>query len=266
MTFSQWNNAINPKVTGTKNIAELLGPGLDFLILLSSLSGILGNPSQANYAAGNTYQDAMARHLSAKGLPCVSLDLGVVKSVGTVANTEGTGIMDRYLKEGFRPLSESDVLGLVDYAIRNPRRKPRTSQISTKTFKAGSVEHDKRFSMLQGAFDSRTAGRESSQSGLGSLSLHEEIARAGQLEEAANAVQSALVAKISNMFVIPEKNIDPSRPLSHYGVDSLVAVELRNWLVPNARVEISIFDLIGSSSLSGLALNVVKRARPAFQS
>jgi hypothetical protein len=97
------------------------------------------------------------------------------------------------------------------------------------------------------------------------VSLHEEIFRAGCLDEAANVVQDALVAKISSMFVIPESDIDPGRPLSHYGVDSLVAVELRNWLVPNARVEISIFDLIGSSSLSGLASNVVKRARPVFQ-
>ncbi|POS74158.1 polyketide synthase-3 [Diaporthe helianthi] len=265
MSFSQWNNALNPKVRGTKNIADMLGPGLDFLILLSSLSGLLGNRSQANYAAGNTYQDAMARHLSAKGLPCVAIDLSVVDSVGIVANSQDTRIKERLQKEGFRPLSEADVLGLVDYAIRNPRRTPRTSQIATGVSRTAFVQHDRRFSMLQGGgSDSRPVGRGSSQSGQASVSIHEEIARAGSLDEAASAVQGALVEKISSMFVIPEKDIDPGRPLSHYGVDSLVAVEMRNWLVPNARVEISIFDLIGSSSLSGLALNVVKRARPAL--
>lgn len=265
MRFSQWSNALKPKVSGTKNIAELLGPSLDFLILLSSLSGVLGNPSQANYAAGNTYQDAMARHLSTRGLPCVAIDLSVVNSVGVVANTQDTGMKDRLLKDGFRPLSESEVLGLVDYAIRNPRRSPRTSQIATGISRAGLVEHDLRFSTLQGESTSSPVGRAGSRSGPGNVSLHEEIFRAGCLDEAANVVQDALVAKISSMFVIPESDIDPGRPLSHYGVDSLVAVELRNWLVPNARVEISIFDLIGSSSLSGLASNVVKRARPVFQ-
>jgi hypothetical protein len=262
MSFSQWSQTINPKVNGTKNIAELLGPNLDFLILLSSLSGILGNPSQANYAAGNTYQDAVARSLSARGLPCVAIDLSVVNSVGVVANSQDTGMRNRLLKDGFRPLSESEVIGLVDYAIRTPHRTPRTSQIATGITKAGLVKHDLRFSILQGDSTSISSGPMGSRSGPGTVSLHETIARAACLDEAADAVQDALVAKVSSMFVIPETDIDPSRPLSHYGVDSLVAVELRNWLVPNARVEINIFDLIGSSSLGDLASNIVKRARP----
>ncbi|KAG6353413.1 hypothetical protein INS49_005594 [Diaporthe citri] len=265
MSFSQWNHALNPKVSGTKNIEELLGHDLDFFILLSSRSGVLGYPSQANYAAGNTYLDAVARRRGARGLPCVAIDLGPVKSVGFVAETQEEGMRDR----GHRPLSESEVLGLVDYAIRNPRRPPRTSQIAAGISSAGITGNDPRLSMLQGGASSSRGSRGTSSAGArpghGRVSLHEEISRATSLDEAANAVQGALIAKISDMFVLPETDIDPGRPLSHYGVDSLVAVELTNWLVPNARVEINIFDLIGSSSLSELAANIVKRARPVLQ-
>lgn len=269
MSFSQWSNALNPKVSGTKNIEELLGHDLDFFILLSSRSGVLGYPSQANYAAGNTYLDAVARRRGARGLPCVAIDLGAVKSVGFVAETQDEGMRERFHRDGHRPLSESEVLGLVDYAIRNPRRPPRTSQIAAGISGAGITGNDPRLSMMQGAASSSRGGRGTSgagaRSGPGRVSLHEEISHATSLDEAASAVQGALIAKISDMFVVPQTDIDPGRPLSHYGVDSLVAVELRNWLVPNARVEINIFDLIGSSSLNELASNVVKRARPLLQ-
>lgn len=150
----------------------------------------------------------------------------------------------------------------VPFAIHAERREHH--RLQREFPKAGLAKHDLRFSMLQDGFGARPVGRDTSQAGAGSLSLHEEISRAQTVDEASNAVQGALLAKVSSMFVIPETDIDPGRPLSYYGVDSLVAVELRNWLVPNARVEISIFDLIGSSSLSGLALNVVKRARPTL--
>ena len=55
------------------------------------------------------------------------------------------------------------------------------------------------------------------------------------------------------MFSLPEDEVDPSASMSHYGVDSLVAVELRNWLSSASQSEVSIFDIMQSKSLVGLA-------------
>ena len=63
---------------------ELLPLNLDFFILLSSLAGVIGSVSQANYAAGNTYQDALVNYRHAKGLPAQSIDLGLMKGIGYV--------------------------------------------------------------------------------------------------------------------------------------------------------------------------------------
>ncbi|KAI8623341.1 reducing type I polyketide synthase [Xylariaceae sp. FL1651] len=261
MTWSQWQGVLNPKLHGTKNIDTLFGDELNFFVMLSSGCGILGNTSQANYAAGGTYQDALARHRASQGRAAVSIDLGIVQSIGFVAET--AGVEERLLKSGHRPLSEGEVMGLVEHAIRKSRRPVRTSQVGSGLVMTGSAEP--RLALLRKPTGLSSAGSGGRTRGAGTeASLNEQIAHAKTAEEATAAVQQAVVTKISEMFVLQKSDIDPALPLSKYGVDSLVAVELRNWLVPNARIEMSIFDLLGSSSLTELAASVVRRSKVVF--
>ncbi|KAI0198468.1 reducing type I polyketide synthase [Astrocystis sublimbata] len=262
MTFDQWSKAINPKYRGTRNLDELFGDELNFFVMLSSISGVLGNPSQANYAAGGTYQDAIARHRAARGRAAVAIDLGVVQSVGYVAET--AGMEERLRKSGHRPLSEVEVLGLVEEAIRRPRRDTRGAQVTSGLAGVTSDTNDRRLALLRktAAAGNQTGGPAATNAKAASLS--EQIAQSKTAEEATTRVQDAVVEKISDIFVLQKSDINPAQPLSKYGVDSLVAVELRNWLVPNARIEMSIFDLMGSSSLTALASSVVERSKVIF--
>ena len=84
MTLSAYRTAILPKVHGSWKLHTLF-PTVDFFVMLSSLSGIVGQASQCNYGAGNTYQDALARHRMAQNLHGASIDIGAVKSVGVTS-------------------------------------------------------------------------------------------------------------------------------------------------------------------------------------
>ena len=88
MTLEDWNTSTNPKVLGSWNIHSLLPKGLDFLIFFSSTIGIIGGPGQGNYAAGNAFQDALARYRVSIGERAISLDLGMILEEGAVAESE----------------------------------------------------------------------------------------------------------------------------------------------------------------------------------
>lgn len=88
MTFDKWTSATAPKIHGSWNLHQVLGRELDFFILLSSVSGIIGNSAQANYSAGNTFEDALAAHRHHLGLPAVSLNIGLVSEAETVGATD----------------------------------------------------------------------------------------------------------------------------------------------------------------------------------
>lgn len=96
MTSKQWATATAPKVQGSWNLHHILGrhEHLDFFILLSSISGIIGNSAQANYSAGNTFEDALAAHRRHRGLPAVSLNLGLVDM-----DTGNVGSVDEFIKK-----------------------------------------------------------------------------------------------------------------------------------------------------------------------
>ena len=84
-------------------------------------------------------------------------------------------------------------------------------------------------------------------------------AKVGYMEASA-ALSAALVSKLASMFMVPETNIDDAVPLARLGVDSLISVELRNWITAVVRAECSFFDIMQASSLAVLAQTLAEKS------
>lgn len=78
MTYNKWCRAFVPKTRGSRNLLAQLWPGDEpFFILPSSITGIIGNTPQSNYAAGNTFEDALAQHTRHHlGIRATGIDVG----------------------------------------------------------------------------------------------------------------------------------------------------------------------------------------------
>lgn len=113
MTAEVWNDPLEAKVRGSLNLAELLPQDLDFLVLLSSFAGVIGNRCQSNYAAGNTYQDALARNrVKHPKQRVMSVNLGLVLETGS-ANDKLLFVKST-LRAGCSGVTQDQLLGLLD--------------------------------------------------------------------------------------------------------------------------------------------------------
>lgn len=261
MTIDQYNSAVGPKVQGTWNLHQQLGSDLDFFIMLSSLAGVIGYASQSNYTAGGAFQDALARYRTANGLPGVAIDLGVIKAVGYVAEHES--VQARLTRIGHTTLSEDQILAAIESAILNPSPQIMIGintgpgpQWDTKTGSPLALES--RFSALP--YRELGTGTNVSRSGdklnESANDLAHKLASAPSRDEAAGMVMQELTRKLVDIFMIPADEITASKSMSAFGVDSLVAVELRNMLALQAGAEVSIFDIMQSPSLAALSSTV----------
>jgi hypothetical protein len=271
MTFEQWRNAVRPKVDGSRNLHNHL-PDMAFFVMLASFAGACGHMSQANYAAGNTFQDALARHRTARGLPAVALDLSGVLSVGAVADREASGdegIRARLETVGFGSVDIEAVLRLVEAAIRDPlRATPSDSHLVVGSYSSiftnpdSIVRRDRRFGTLRGASkrgaDPGSAAENNTQSS--TAALIQALSTVSSIGEGATLLETAIAAKLAGIFNVPVAEIDVSLPLSRFGVDSLVAVELRNWLNSSVKASVSVFEVLQCESLSEFAMLVATKS------
>ncbi|RDL31106.1 uncharacterized protein BP5553_09895 [Venustampulla echinocandica] len=257
MSLADFNTAVLPKVQGSWNLHQQL-PNLDFFIMLSSLSGILGNKGQANYASGGAFQDALCQYRQARGLPAVTIDLGQVKGVGYVAESQNIG--NTLERIGMRPVSEKELHRIIEACIVSPSPAQIITGINT-----GPGPHwedqvwakDARFAPLKYSDSSAQQGRTRDSS---TGNILDTLSTLSTLEEVADVVLQALVKKLSNMFMVSKESITPSQQLDDLGVDSLVAVELKNWLASHAAANVSIFELLNSSSLKELSTTIASRS------
>lgn len=90
--------------------------------------------------------------------------------------------------------------------------------------------------------------------------LKELLTAVTTLAQAADLVQNVLANKLAKSIMIATDEIDVNRPVSSYGVDSLVAAEMRNWCFRDFRADISIFELLSSNPISMLAEQIASRS------
>ena len=120
LTPQQLHTVLQPKIDAAWNLHQLtLNHPLTHFILYSSATGTLGNPGQANYAAANTFLDALAHHRHNQGLPATSLAWGYWQDTSNLTNKLQTTHINRITRTGITPLPTTEGLTLLDTTLTN---------------------------------------------------------------------------------------------------------------------------------------------------
>lgn len=268
MSYDDWMTATLPKIKGSWNLHLVLPDTMDFMIFLSSAAGVIGNRGQANYAAGNNFQDALARHRKARGLHTVSLDLGPILGAGMVAEDEAT--LDILKSSGFFGIRIEDFRFLVERAIAGSvmRDRPLPAQIVTGVGTGGLIMQNrpsdpywtrtalfKRLNQVD--LPPEVPTEDGSKQSVESIKVA--LRATTGLDEASRIVCTALINFLAPSLNMEPSEIDDSKSLSIYGVDSLVATNIRNWVFRNVAVKLTDMEVMGASSILELAKTIATK-------
>ncbi|GKZ24500.1 type I Iterative Polyketide synthase (PKS) [Aspergillus brasiliensis] len=264
LPYESWKETTTPKVQGSWYLHELLPRGMDFFILMSSVSGIMGVVSDSGYAAGNTFEDGLARYRVGLGEKAVSLDLGLFLTAGYLkenAESRKQFLANTVLDE----IQESHLHALLD-TYCDPTQGPISMQES-QVVVGITPSRQKLAERKAGWIDrplfrhiSLTDNTESTRKGSEDSNLAALFAAASSTEEAAVIAMRATREKLSIMMSTPVEEIDTDKPIHQYGVDSLAGVELRNWFARELRADLAMFDILGGASLASVVTLAVGKS------
>lgn len=266
MTLAQWDVAVRAKVHTAWNLHKLLPQDLDFFILLSSLAGIVGQMASANYASGCTFQDALARHRVQRGQKATSIDVGWMRDIGIVAETAAFQ-RKRLVSEDMRQVSGEELLALLT-VVCDPSAAPESPDssqvlIGLRTPADFLAKGQTPPALLERPLFSSFARLPGTQggAGLGQAADAAALFRAAVgTEEKMRVVMTALVGKLAWAMSISPEDVEVSKPLSGYGVDSLMAVELRNWIRRDFGAPVAVFDIMGGVPIRAVGEVIVARS------
>ncbi|OTA97786.1 hypothetical protein M434DRAFT_26522 [Hypoxylon sp. CO27-5] len=271
MSYESWIESLKPKIQGSWNLHEQLPRGLDFFIMFSSISGIIGSQGQANYAVGNTFQDGLAKYRLSRGEKAISLDLGILANDGYVA--ENQGVLLRFLKiKQMLPMAEAEVLSLLEhFCDKSLPLDPSRSQvvlgldlpanIMSQGLEPANWTYEPMFANLRQMTTTMIASDNLGATVNSGSDLVEQVANSKSLSEAADILADGLATKLSAIFSMPLESFDLNQPLHTYGVDSLIAVELRNWFIKNLKVDLAIFEILGGATATTLGRITAEKMR-----
>lgn len=283
MDYKSWEDAVNPKVKASWNLHTELPHDLDFFVMLSSVMGILGTGSLAGYNAGNTYQDALARHRIAHNERAVSLNLGGVVDGGYLTGLDNFIAGMQRAKE-FVPMYTKEILGLLEIYC-DPRttlsmdsvgchvivglRPPaywKDGNIVPSTMKQPLWGHMHHIPLPPGDGQEEMENTREPETGSKTVfNVAKELVTSGSFTEAAHVISQALAQRASAILGTSGDGIDVQKPMHSYGLDSLSAIDVRNWAGKVLGADLPVFEILGGASFADAGMSIARRMSQQFE-
>jgi hypothetical protein len=229
---------------------------LDFFVLFSSAASVIGSPGQSNYAAANAYLDALARYRQARGMPALSINWGPWTGAGMAAGREGRD-QSRRGAHGVGAIAPDQGLGTLARLLAE-----------RKTGQAAVLPIDWRTFLEQfpsGGFPPVFAelARTERAGGQPEKQTAEQLQFLKDLSDAAPSQRHRLLlAHVRShlckvLGIQAEAAIDVHRGMMELGMDSLMAVELRNRLQASLGQPLPATLMFENPTVAGLTDNLL---------
>jgi phthiocerol/phenolphthiocerol synthesis type-I polyketide synthase D len=242
-----------PKVVGSWHLHRLFRDvEMDFFVLFSSGASLFGSAAQGNYAAAGTFLDTLAHSARAQGQPALSIDWGAVSGTGFGATQEGLRVHEYWETHGIQRITPQQVLEALELLIPQHKAQVGVLKLDWSALQqfypqlAGLPLFRYLVQELPDTDDQQAA------TGTEKNLLLRQLSTASQ-QESQQALETYLSEKVAAVLRIPSSRLDVENSLTMLGLDSLMAIELKNRIELELNVHIPIVTFLQGPSIQQFA-------------
>lgn len=204
---------------------------LDFFVLYSSAAGILGSSGQTNHCAANAFMDALAHYRSLSGLKALSINWGAWANVGAAVKDAAAA---RTTLQGIDPISPETGIALLEKLIRSGYSQAAVMAVNWQRYTAKVYPHGATPPIISRLM--RAAATEKAEIAMSRTpraerkNLRQALADCPESRRREMLIDHLQDETLRILGLDAGDTIDPDKPLMDLGLDSLMAVEMRNAL------------------------------------
>ncbi len=248
----KFDRVLAPKVLGSWYLSELTKDlNLDFFIMFSSIASTLGSAGQSNHSAANAFLDSFAYYRRARGLSATTINWGVWSEIGSAA---GIGADRQEKIPGLSNISPEQGLKLFDRIFNKDITRTGAFSINWKRFeeKVSSKQWLNYVSELLVKDKPDISGTKEVRTGKKKANILEEL-KSSPGEQHTELLTKYFRKLISGILGLKETELRADMPLNSIGLDSLMAIELKNKVNIELGVDLNIVRYMEDTNIMKLA-------------
>ena len=257
MDMARFARVFGPKGQGAWNLHEATraaGADLDFFVMLSSISSVLGFYGQVNYVAANFFQDALAQYRRQRGLPGSAVNLGVMGQYAGLSRTvnDAQDVIGLLESHGMLVMPLADVLAKLEAVLAQQPVQRMTGRFDWVRFRTAypHLLRDSRFVEILSDAALARGNRKTGSSLRTTLVELEPDARRERLEQ-------ELTASLARVLDAAPEKLDVASSIENLGLDSLMLTQLRNWILRSLDINLPLIKLLKGPSIVTLAAELL---------
>lgn len=268
MPWDDFAAVLAPKVDGSRNLDAVLWEDekkepLDFFICLSSITSIAGNVGQSAYAAANQYMTGLVRQRRQRGLAASVLHIAILTGFGYIHRSDAAHAetMNRSLRTRYHNQAEPDLHAMLAEAVISGRVGDGESDSGSttggelvtglRTVFEGEKQQPEDPRLARYIRDDESDNLEASaERGAAAMSVQAQLTEVGADDDAGQqrvVLEKAFAIALGKLLEMDPATMDPARPVASLGVDSLVAIRIREWMLREMGVDVSVIKVMSDT-------------------